>query len=659
MPLVDRPSSSRRDIIGGLVTAALVGIVTLAVTRHPQGPASGGLDSSWGSVLRYAHDHGLDFGTDVVFTYGPLGHANTGAYSGGPILLSSWVRTVITLFVVAPIVLIARRLSWQAGLALLLLVAALRLMRICGLDGLVQAALCCWGLLAFTADSGGPRPNRSIVAICMAMVMCVALVGLAKFSWLLAGGATVCAVAIDLGLRGRPWLAAATIAATGGLWLAGWAALGQPFVNIPAYLAGAWQVAAGYAKAMGTRGPGSFFVVALLATGACAAGVVLCSRVAALPGQNRLPMRRWLLMLWLLGMLFLGWKHGVVRAAAGDTHITALLAQCVVLAFALPIIPVVHPGVERVGQTLGWGVAILALTLAHWMQFGSLEEGVAQTIRRIPSNAFTLARPEGHRLMLEHLWEQARGALALPAAKDLVGTAPVDVFGYSQDYAIANDLNYVPRPVFQSYSVYNHRLAELNDRFYQSPRAPDWVLFELGSIDGRYPGLEDSLTLRTILHDYRNAGTDRQFLVLHRERREPVRLELLASGTARVGERIDVAAHRARDVWLEIDTSPGILARLETFVLRPPPLRFRVWADGFPAEGYAYNAPAPMLATGFIANPVLGETSDAAALLEGKPARLLQAFAIETSARGRDTKVRYRLYAIAGGLVGEERVGQE
>ena len=552
MPLVDHLASSRRDIIGGLVTAALVGIITLAVTRHPQGPASGGLDSSWGSVLRYAHDRGLDFSTDIVFTYGPLGYATAEVYSGGSTALSNWVRTVITLFVVVPIVLVARRLSWQAGMALLLLVAALRLMRICGLDGLVQAALCCWGLLAFTADSGGPRPSRSIVTICMAMAVCVALVGLAKFSWLLAGGATVCAVAIDLGLRGRPWLAAATIAAAGGLWLTGWAALGQPVGNIPAYLAGAWQVATGYAKAMGTRGPGSFFVLALLAAGSCAVGVVLHGREASLPGRSRLPMRRWILMLWLLGMLFLGWKHGVVRAAAGDTHITALLAQCVVLAFALPIVPVVRPGVERVGQTLGWGVAILALTLAHWMQLGSLEEGMAQTIRRIPANAFALARPEGQRRMLEHLWEQARGELTLPSAKNLVGRAPVDVFGYSQDYAIANDLNYVPRPVFQSYSVYNSRLAELNDRFYQSPRAPDWVLFELGSIDGRYPGLEDSLALRTILHDYRTAGTDRQFLVLQRERREPVRLELLVSGTIRVGERIDVAAHRPRDLWLEI-----------------------------------------------------------------------------------------------------------
>ena len=208
--------------------------------------------------------------------------------------------------------------------------------------------------------------------------------------------------------------------------------------------------------------------------------------------------------------------------------------------------------------------------------------------------------------------------------------------------------------MFQSYSVYTRRLAELNDRFYRSPRAPDWVLFELGSIDGRYPGLEDSLALRTILHDYRTAGTDGRFLVLQRERCEPIRLELLASGTTRVGERIDVEAYRARDLWLEIDVNPGLLARLEAFVLRPPPLRLRLWADGFPGEGYAYNAPAPMLATGFIANPVLGETADAAAMLAGKPARLLQGFAVEASRRGRDASIRYRLHAIVGGLADRE-----
>jgi hypothetical protein len=226
----------------------------------------------------------------------------------------------------------------------------------------------------------------------------------------------------------------------------------------------------------------------------------------------------------------------------------------------------------------------------------------------------------------------------------------MDVFGYSQDYAIANGLNYTPRPVIQSYSVYTRGLAELNDRFYRSPRSPDWVLFELGSIDGRFPALEDSHALLTILHDYRLAGTDKQFLVLERRRREAADLNPLASGTARVGERIDLTAHQSQDLWLEIETSPGVLARLEAFALRPPPLRLRVWREGWPAEGVVFNAPAPMLAAGFIASPVLGSTDDVAALLKGEPSRRLQAFAIETSRRSRNTGIRYRLASIVGGL---------
>jgi hypothetical protein len=358
-------------------------------------------------------------------------------------------------------------------------------------------------------------------------------------------------------------------------------------------------------------------------------------------------------MLWLLGMTFIGWKHGMTRASVNDSHITALLCQCVAVSFALPLIPVTPPDVDRLASFRGWGVAILALVLGQWMHLGSLEDGVAAGIRRISTNARILARPARHQRWLEDAWAQAREPLSLPKARDLIGDAAVDVFGYSQDYAIANGLNYSPRPVIQSYSVYTRRLAELNDRFYRSPRAPDWVLFELGSIDGRFPALEDSHALRTILHDYRLTGEDKQFLVLQRHRRAAVGLEPLASGTARVGERIDVTAHESQDLWLEIETAPGMFARLEAFALRPPPLRIRVWCAGWPAEGVVFNAPAPMLAAGFIASPVLGSTDDVAALLKGETRRRLQAFAIETSWRSRDIGIRYRLAGIRGGLAGD------
>lgn len=626
-------------------------LVALAIARLPDGVASGGLDSSWGSVLRYAHDHGLRFGSDVVFTYGPLGLAATGSYSGGTTLVATWGGAVITLLFVLPIVFVAGRLPWRQAAVLLLLVGGLPLMRACGLDGPVQAGLCCWGILGFTTPTRADGRPDTLAALGLGLAVFVPLIGLAKFSWLVPGGLTLAAVTIDVALRGRPGLAAMLSATASGLFIAGWLALGQSLTDLPAFIAGSLEIASGYARAMGTRGPNAVLMLALLAAGLCVAGIVVRSGSAALPDDAHLRTRRWLLGLWLSALLFLGWKHGLVRAAAGDTHVTALLTQCVVLAFALTLVPLAAPTVDRLAAARCWIVAILALTLAQWMQIGSLEDGIAQAIKRISINSRILLRPERHHRWLDEEWDRARGRMALPTARSLIGDEPVDVFGYSQDYAIANELNYVPRPVFQSYSVYTPRLAELNDRFYRSPRAPDWVLFELGSIDGRYPGLEDSLALRTILHDYRIAGTDQRFLALRREQREPVRLELLASGTSRVGDRIDVTAHRDRDLWLEIDVAPGLLARLESFVLRPPPLRLRIWADGFPAEGYAYTAPAPMLATGFIASPVLGETADAANLLAGKPTRRLYGFAVETSSRGRGAAIRYRLHAIAGGLI--------
>jgi hypothetical protein len=650
---VDRLPARRRQALDSLVVATLAITISLAVARLPQNMPSGGLDSSWGTVLQHAHDHELSFGSDVVFTYGPLGHAATGAFSGGTHLFSAWAGMAITFLFVLPLVLVARRLPWRRGTGMLLLVGALPMMRACGLDGFVQAALCCWGLLAFTADARTPRPATILAGACLGLSLFVALIGLTKFSWLVAGAATVAAVAADLALRGHPLPAAALATATGGLWLGGWVALGQPLSHVPAFMAGSLEIASGYARSMGTRGPTGMFVLALVSVASCAAGIVIRGRAATLPGDGRTAARRWLLGLWLLGMLFIGWKHGMTRAAEGDSHITALMCQCVVVAFALPLIPVSPSDVDRLASSRGWGLAILAIVIGHWMHLGSLEDGTAQALRRISTNARVLIRPGRHHRWLDDAWGRAREPLALPTARGLIGDAPVDVFGYSQDYAIANGLNYSPRPVIQSYSVYTRRLAELNDHFYHSPRAPGWVLFELGSIDGRLPSLEDSHALRTILHDYRPVGTDNRFLVLHRRREEPVVLEPLAGGTARIGERIDLAAYGPQDLWLEIDTSPGVLARLETFVLRPPPLRIRVWCEGWPAEGVVFNAPAPMLAAGFIASPVLGGTDDVAALLKGEPPRRMQSFALETSWRARDIGIRYRLSCIVGGLAGD------
>jgi hypothetical protein len=123
--------------------------------------------------------------------------------------------------------------------------------------------------------------------------------------------------------------------------------------------------------------------------------------------------------------LFLGWKHGMVRAAEGDSHITALFAQCVVLAFALSLVPLAAPVVDRLAPARCWIVSLLALTLAQWMHIGSLEDGIALAIKRISLNTRILLRPERHRRWLDEEWDRARDRMALPTARRLIGAEPV------------------------------------------------------------------------------------------------------------------------------------------------------------------------------------------------------------------------------------------
>src|SRR5215468_9885563 len=77
------------------------GVLTLVLVTIPRLPLGTNDDSSWSAVLGYAHLKGLQFGADIVFSYGPLGFLIT------PYLFpeNPWLRVgtdlVLTLIVTA------------------------------------------------------------------------------------------------------------------------------------------------------------------------------------------------------------------------------------------------------------------------------------------------------------------------------------------------------------------------------------------------------------------------------------------------------------------------------------------------------------------------------------------------------------------------------
>jgi len=144
---------------------------------------------------------------------------------------------------------------------------------------------------------------------------------------------------------------------------------------------------------------------------------------------------------------------------------------------------------------------------------------------------------------LQHRWPRQRGRLWTTA-----------------DYALLNDWSYQPRSVFQSYVACNTRLMRLNEQFYLSPKAPQYVLFGLGNVTRKFPPLEDAMVLRDLLINYVPAGEEAGFLLLKHQCSGPPRLTLLREGAVRVGARIDLRGSGNTNLWLEISMPPTLLA---------------------------------------------------------------------------------------------------
>ena len=94
------------------------GILTFFVLTFPTVPLGIDLDSSWSAVLVYAHQHGLQFGKDIVFTYGPLGFLTVPYYAGQGVAVRMLVDFALCFGVTSGLCLLGWRMGafWRAAL---------------------------------------------------------------------------------------------------------------------------------------------------------------------------------------------------------------------------------------------------------------------------------------------------------------------------------------------------------------------------------------------------------------------------------------------------------------------------------------------------------------------------------------------------------------
>jgi hypothetical protein len=468
-------------------------IMLVAWQPVPLVPTSG-VDPSWGAGLEMALHDVVPFGTQTIFTYGPLGFLSVSilwfSHLGG----LSFAYLALTRFGLAAVLFLGARRSF-GGLAAFGIAAVVASVDDQLIEMVLAVIVAVWGVV------NGLQGRRALV-VAAAMGAFAGMQVLDKQSSGISIAVTTALLVV--GLPGRRREYGVTAAAAFALALViGWLAAGQDLSALPDYVTNTVQVVSGYAAAMGLEVPGLGwqYTAAFIALGLGVwAGLNTTSG-----GTTR--QRGAVVALWVT-FWFFAFKEGFVRhdPIHGVYFFDAVLGGF--LAFRW------RPE-HRVVALLSIA-ALLAFALAA--QAESLT-GDFDPSRNI-STAFDELRTVTSNSERNEVMAAGRRAIEAtepvdPASLALLQGHTAAVYPSEIALAWAYHFDWDPLPVLQSYVAYTTSLDELDAGFLASGRAPQRMLVQAGGgIDGRVQSFDEPMTSRTRLCRYRVLHYTAQFAVL-------------------------------------------------------------------------------------------------------------------------------------------------
>ena len=584
---VARSSWTRAGLLIVLFCSLWLNLVSL-----PLAAVSPLLDLSWCGAIIHFSAQGLQWGSDVIFTYGPLAHLASFVYTGE--LFTSRViwelvgKTIFTAILCLTIV----RLKAVRG-TILFLYVLLFIWADPISDALFFLVISCIAASFFRQ----PRERWLPDTFAVAFLAACSLIKFTYFALVILALLPAIACHWSQGDRSRARTVALTFAVT---FLVFWKVAGQNYGSLLSYFSSSLEVSMGYKEAMGY--PAASNAIILAGAFALLLALLLCllfflgSKTTSSLGA----------VLVFAGAIFLSWNRAFIRA---DDHVLSFFAFC------------------PVASLIGWSVVRparpfrIAAYVCHAGIFASCLSGLYLQKPVLITGCLSDLSPRFQEAwnvitqlgpitrQLENKLTEAKTAYALPRVQAEVGRKTIDVLGYEQGIALLNNLNYTARPVFQSYSAYTDRLMQYNTAFYLSPRAPNYVLVKYQPIDRRYPTSEDAGVLRRLVYDYDFLFAENAYLLWKKSARPVVsEAKSIANPTMRFDTRYSLPV--AGTMWLELNFKPSFRGRIRNLFYKPPIIEIRV-ADSSGRETN-HRLIASMSRYGFILDPRLDDFEDLA-----------------------------------------------
>jgi hypothetical protein len=508
----------------GLLLAVLTWNVALAAP-------SVGLDGSWIAGISMATHGGLHYGTEFVFSYGPLGFLALPLvfYSGFGVLSLLYLGLLYIAFCIALVWALRRRFpAWFClvfGFALL------------GLLPLVEEALVLATLAALALLQTKERPEWAVWLFVVLAASFAAVEALTKLST----GPVVLVVLVlaVLGARPRRLQVAAFFALLIGELAVLWFATGQGVGNIGPFLHHTFEVASAYSTAMMRIVDVAPWKVTLATIAAAALSLLLVVATARMRFADRRARNFAVVAVALTA--FTLYKEGVVRADAG--HLSLYFSSACVLWLGLPW--------RGRAWMLAGAVAIALVGIPMRPTGTTTNFGVIGNVKLAGEEVGTLFSPGRRADLIDVGRAGGKGVYRLePKIKAALEGHTVSVEPWEAEVAWTYGLDWKPLPVFQNYSAYTSTLDRLNAAAIESPDGPERILreyppvvfpeFATPGLDGRFLGWDPPEQQRAVLCNFAPLQTNVRWEVLGRvpDRCGPPRQ--VSSVAAHWGEPVDV-----------------------------------------------------------------------------------------------------------------------
>ncbi|MGV1049568.1 MAG: hypothetical protein ACOYD4_13725 [Solirubrobacterales bacterium] len=541
------------------------------------------IDASWVLGLQMALSRGFHFGSEVLFTYGPLGFLQV------PIAGFSPYAQIGAIYALAVQLALGLTLVWAARRAFGLwlgVLAALVAAMLLSLAPIVAIALT-WSLVAL--GPGSPALVRRLFSYVAGPLAAIEVLDKLSIGPLILAIGAITVVAME----GRRLRNALLFLGTFlGTFFVLWFALGQGLSNLDQFARSGYEIAAGYSAAMAAAAPNDETSRILIF-----AAMVLASLLAGYVATRRLPAsRRVGVGLVLLLTSFGVWKMAFVRF--GPPTMPYLFAAAIPVWLAFPWRQIELPGSLR--QASAPLLALLAagaiaviyfpvttLPLSTLDPTKRVETEVEQLSDLLLPGHFDDTRDRGRRKLIAHFPLDLRTLSLLRGQTVSVDQADIAI-------AWAYGLDWRPLPVFQAYAAYNPYLDRQNREALLAADGPSRILRVASATPRRmletnpdevqsYNRLSDAnggmrawnqpQTTLAMLCDFRPLSTSRAFQVLERSPDRCGTPRRIGSTEAGWGEEIQVppAPPGRQLVYADVEgLAPSGWEKLRTALYRAP-----------------------------------------------------------------------------------------